>query len=316
MGKRRIKFEVSFIFNNFAKIKKYIMKKILLLLSFATGFGLNAQVAIYDTTHASLNGSEVTGTANGPATSYGDAIKLAGTERLLNSITTDMFCLSDVTPFSVTISLYTNCPSVVGVGACGSGIGTLIFGSEVTVNVTPPTAVGTGFSVVFPYENLDISSEVDNTITVMIKASRNNVFWTINETPVIGSLPDGDTALSTLTRCGSVVSNNGCNRTFASPTNNNLSMKIIASPSLKNIDFSNEAFSISPNPASDFVTILSDNNAISNIEMTDVNGRIVKTIKVGNLNETNVNISDLSSGVYMMKITTENGNATRKIIKN
>jgi Secretion system C-terminal sorting domain len=292
------------------------MKKLLLLFFLATGFGLSAQVIIYDTTHASLNGAEVTGTANGTATSYGDAIKLAGTERFLNSITTDMFCLTDVTPFSVTMSLYTNCPSIVGVGVCGSGIGTLIFGSEVTVNVTPPTTPGTGFNVIFPYGNFDISSEVDNTITVMINASRNNVFWTINETPVIGSLPDGDTALSTLTRCGSIAANNGCNRAFATPTNNNLAMKIIASPSLKNLDFSIESFSVSPNPANDFITLSSKNNPISKIEITDLNNRIVKTLSIDNLNETNLNISDLSTGVYLMKITSENGIAIKKIIKN
>jgi hypothetical protein len=82
------------------------------------------------------------------------------------------------------------------------------------------------------------------------------------------------------------------------------------------VDSSTNNFSIAPNPANDYLTVSSKNNGISNLEMTDVNGRIVKTVKVGNLNETNVNISDLSSGVYMMKITTENGNATRKIIKN
>lgn len=87
-------------------------------------------------------------------------------------------------------------------------------------------------------------------------------------------------------------------------------------PTLATGTISNSSFSISPNPANDFVTISSKNNTISNIEMTDINGRVVKTVKAGNINEANINISELSSGVYMTKITSENGISTKKIIKN
>lgn len=87
-------------------------------------------------------------------------------------------------------------------------------------------------------------------------------------------------------------------------------------PALATTTFNSEKFTISPNPANDFVTISSKDNAISNIEMTDLNGRIVKTIKVANVTETPINISDLASGVYMTKITSENGVAIKKIIKN
>ena len=292
-------------------------KILLSSLFFSAIFGLNAQVTIYDTTHTSLNGTEITGTLNGPATSYGDAIKLAGTERFLNSITVDLFSQVDATPFTVTMRLYSDCPSVVGAGVCGSGVGTLIFGSEVTVNVTPPAAVGTLFNVEFPYSDLDISDQLDNTITVMINASRNDVFWRINETPVIGSLPDGDTALSALTRCGSVGTNNGCNRAFASPTNNNLAIKIVASPNLKTNEFLASDFSVYPNPIDDVITISNTKNIlVSKISITDLNGRIIKNQSFDTVAAIEMNVSDLASGMYMMTIVSNEGTATKKIAKN
>jgi hypothetical protein len=75
-------------------------------------------------------------------------------------------------------------------------------------------------------------------------------------------------------------------------------------------------FTVSPNPANDFVSINSSvNTSISNVEMFDLNGRLVKSVKVDNLSSTSVNINDLSTGVYMMKITSENGIVSKKVIK-
>lgn len=292
------------------------MKKTLLLTAFflSSFLNVNAQVVIYNTTHASLNGTEITPTANGPACSYGDAIQLAGTERVISSIVVDLFTLTDVTPFTVTMSLYTNCPTSGTTGACGSGIGTLIPGSSVTVPVTPPATAGTLFLVTFPY-NLNISSEADNTITVMINASRNNVFWTINETPVVGSLPTGDTALSTLTRCGSTAGNNGCNRTFAAPNNNNMSLRIMANALSVN-EFLSSKFSVYPNPANNEITISNaENILLDNASITDINGRIVKKFKLTGISEEKINISELNNGIYFLKVETSEGSLTKKIIK-
>jgi hypothetical protein len=48
--------------------------------------------------------------------------------------------------------------------------------------------------------------------------------------------------------------------------------------------------------------------------MLDLNGRIVKSVKV-NATEGQFSISDLATGIYMMKISTDIGIATKKIIK-
>jgi hypothetical protein len=201
------------------------MKRKLLLFTatLATAFSLQAQVTIYDTTHDATNGGEITPTANGLNTSYGDAIQLAGTERQLDIISVNLFNLTDTSDITLTMTLYSDCPTLTGTAACGSGTGTLIPFSENIVLVKAPPITGQ-FVVDFEYNGLDITDfATDNTITVMLRASRNNVFWIINESPVIGSTPAGDTPLSTVTRCGSTAANNGCNRAIAAPTVNNLS---------------------------------------------------------------------------------------------
>lgn len=75
-------------------------------------------------------------------------------------------------------------------------------------------------------------------------------------------------------------------------------------------------FTVSPNPATSMVSVNSSVNAsINAVEMFDLNGRMVKSVKVDNLSNINVNIADLASGVYLMKITSETGITTKKIIK-
>ena len=72
-----------------------------------------------------------------------------------------------------------------------------------------------------------------------------------------------------------------------------------------------------PNPAKDFIYVTgNDSNAISSVILTDLNGRIVKSQTYGLESNIEMNISDLSNGVYLMKITSENGSSIQKIMKN
>lgn len=67
-----------------------------------------------------------------------------------------------------------------------------------------------------------------------------------------------------------------------------------------------------PNPASSYLTIETPEKAT--IEITCIEGQIQKTIK-SETKQTTVNVSDLSSGVYILKVKTEKGVAIRKFIK-
>lgn len=72
-------------------------------------------------------------------------------------------------------------------------------------------------------------------------------------------------------------------------------------------------YSVGPNPAYDFININSKTNAIINsVEIADVNGRVVKNVSDS---VSQVNVSDLSSGVYILKIKNENGVGTSKFVK-
>lgn len=80
--------------------------------------------------------------------------------------------------------------------------------------------------------------------------------------------------------------------------------------------FSSYSVTVYPNPARDFVTIegLSSSNIMS-YKVVDLNGRIVKSKENINENSTQINISDLQSGVYMMTINSDKGSTIKKIIK-
>ena len=183
---------------------------------------------IYDTTHASNQGAEVAPVANGAACSLADKIVLGGTNRFICSIDVELFVLAATTPFDATMTLFTDCTtSGAGNSPCGNGPGTLIPGTTVTVTgITPPGTLGTIFTVSFPYGNVDLSGEVDNTISVRLNPSRSDVFWRIGETPSVGSIPAGEPATSFVERCGSVAANNGCSRNFG--INNNFAITIRA----------------------------------------------------------------------------------------
>lgn len=75
-------------------------------------------------------------------------------------------------------------------------------------------------------------------------------------------------------------------------------------------------FSTYPNPAKNIINITNNTEAtISAIEMTDLNGRIVKNVKLSDVAEAQINVADLSVGVYMMKIVSDKGILTKKVIK-
>jgi len=71
-------------------------------------------------------------------------------------------------------------------------------------------------------------------------------------------------------------------------------------------------FIIIPNPAKDYLTI-ETNEEIKEFSIFDLNGRLLKSETT---NKTNINISDLNKGVYLIKIKSENKISIAKFIKN
>jgi hypothetical protein len=80
-------------------------------------------------------------------------------------------------------------------------------------------------------------------------------------------------------------------------------------------DYLASKFSVYPNPTNNVVNFSNEANAVvSTVEMADLNGRVVKSATF-NATEGEVSVSDLATGVYMMTITTDQGVAVKKIVK-
>jgi len=75
-------------------------------------------------------------------------------------------------------------------------------------------------------------------------------------------------------------------------------------------------YAVYPNPVANVLNVnaISGSN-LNQIQMTDVNGRVVKTQNFEQISEAQINTADLSAGVYVLKITSDAGVGTAKIIK-
>ncbi|NQX98885.1 MAG: T9SS type A sorting domain-containing protein, partial [Flavobacteriales bacterium] len=71
--------------------------------------------------------------------------------------------------------------------------------------------------------------------------------------------------------------------------------------------------SIYPNPVQNQLFIELDNQEITEITIIDYSGRIVKTIT--NNNAKNIDVSGLTQGIYILKVSTKNGVLTNRFIK-
>lgn len=92
---------------------------------------------------------------------------------------------------------------------------------------------------------------------------------------------------------------------------------VVISGTLSNSDFVASKLSVYPNPVNNVVTVYNAGTVLMNkISITDINGRIVKTASYEGVSETQLNISDLNAGIYFMNIDTNEGIATKKIVKN
>lgn len=76
-------------------------------------------------------------------------------------------------------------------------------------------------------------------------------------------------------------------------------------------------FSIYPNPANNVLNLSVKNGlTVNEVTMVDINGRTVKTLTNALDSEIEINVSDLTSGVYMLNVNTDEGVATSKFVKN
>ncbi|MDA9640252.1 carbohydrate-binding protein, partial [Flavobacteriaceae bacterium] len=74
--------------------------------------------------------------------------------------------------------------------------------------------------------------------------------------------------------------------------------------------------SLYPNPVNSTLTVkTTQNNIINNITLFDISGRVILVKKGTNSVSEKINLSSLSNGSYFIKISTDSGEVTKKIIK-
>ena len=73
-----------------------------------------------------------------------------------------------------------------------------------------------------------------------------------------------------------------------------------------------------PNPANSLVTLRNDSGHVFiEIALFDINGRKVQTVETSELTrDTEINLDNIPSGVYFVKIKSENASLTKRILKN
>jgi len=83
--------------------------------------------------------------------------------------------------------------------------------------------------------------------------------------------------------------------------------------SLNTEGFKQESVSIYPNPASDIIFIKANNVQFKSVKIFSLQGQLVKAFN--NLEDQNIDVSDLARGLYIMDLTNDSGIVKKKFVK-
>jgi hypothetical protein len=74
-------------------------------------------------------------------------------------------------------------------------------------------------------------------------------------------------------------------------------------------------FNIFPNPTFDQLSIKNEKLIMKRVILVDMLGKEVVNIKQNNIKETTINLANIPTGVYQLRIETDNGIFTSKVVK-
>lgn len=85
---------------------------------------------------------------------------------------------------------------------------------------------------------------------------------------------------------------------------------------VNNLTTANDVASISPNPFINTITLKSKNATINNIAVYSLQGSLIKTINTTVYSDESIEFgNNLQPGIYLIKVSTNNGNKTYKVVK-
>jgi hypothetical protein len=164
---------------------------------------------------------------------------------------------------------------------------------QLTASSHPQVTRITGNKVEFIFENINLPAEQDNE-----PASHGFIAFKIKtkNTLVLGN---------TVSNTANIYFD------YNFPITTNTTSTTVTA--LNTNEFENTSVAISPNPTKNYVSI-SSKDVITSIQLFDVQGRLIETQLKDNETVT-FDLSDKNSGIYFLKVSTENGVKVEKVIK-
>jgi hypothetical protein len=151
---------------------------------------------------------------------------------------------------------------------------------------------------------------ITNTAGVLSCGTFSSYQWFLNGTAIAGATNATYTPTQNGTYTVQITNSSGCSSTSAGFLVNTIEVQTI--PNIEQI-------TISPNPSNDRVTIQIKLENAENIEvcLTDMNGRLLKTWTFENSLSIHqsVDLTNMNSGLYLVKIMTPKGVLTQKVLK-
>lgn len=142
---------------------------------------------------------------------------------------------------------------------------------------------------------------ITQTDNVLMSSSAIKNQWYLNGNPI----PNANTQSYTMTTSGvyqvGVTNGSGCE-----------TMSETADITTGLYEIEKSDITISPNPSKDNITV--EGATKGKIEIVNLQGQLIKSVNVSD-NKTNIDISDLSSGVYSLMFTSNKGIIVKKLLK-
>lgn len=190
----------------------------------------------------------------------------------------------------------------------------------IMVSISWTDRPGTANSGSIDPTNLNIVNDLD----VRVIRGTNTFFpWTLNPaTPWIGAVRNSDNFRDNfekieidnpaqgnyqivVTHKGTLTGSNQDFSLIVSGVNQTLSTPI----------FNNSLILINPNPTSDKLFVNTSDVPVSQYEIYDLQGRLVKRSQINDLSSFTIEMNDINNGMYLLQIQSANGTSSHKIIK-
>lgn len=90
---------------------------------------------------------------------------------------------------------------------------------------------------------------------------------------------------------------------------------VITQATLSLSDFEKSEFVLYPNPVKDIINVENNQKNIEEIELFDLTGRLLVNVRPDS-SAAQLNLSELSNGLYLLKVTSAGKSVTKKVVKN